>query len=440
MKTKSRNLHEFRTHHKDRNITATMSLNPLLLRTTGFGGGSSQFAQSEKIVGQQAFALPTQEPKEPEKYKRLAIAANVGGVASGVVSAYQGYKTIREKYTQLQNLYERYNNGEFDQYLNRVGIRRQQFPEIDDLNSEMGDWDSILGRGSRIGSIIEDDASNLSADDVASIHSFMSARSTVGDDISALPDPADVPIEPVEALPNVPPLPRALELPQTLSQRFQPQPQQNNPMWEDILDRENFGSRSLVRQLASRQRQLELDRQVPSNEFEMGDLEGMAARNTARLTNFFESGQRLNPIIRNGQRIMQLGEGGEELESIPMTTNIFGRALQNLSGRIVTQFNRLTSNLPTNYDEPANFNSITGGTEAQELQLMGEATTTGAEEGANLAASAEASASAVASAETAGESVLGEIGGFLGSTGAEIAGGEVAEDLLEYLPLGVALL
>lgn len=433
-KPKPKMMHEY--HIKtNKQIQSTVNINPLLIRQTGFGGGGNQFLPYQQANYQAGIVFPTPEkPKEANVV--LAKLSQVGGVVGGVVSAYQGYNQIKDKYTQARQLINRYNNGEFDEQLQRFGLRRSPIEIDPSLEQEMNDWESVLGRGSRIGSLIEDDnASNITQSDLESLQGFSTPRANIPDTPENLPDVPDVPIEAPETLPSVPAQP--LELPQ-VSQEAQ-QAFRTPQYLSDVLDRENFSVRSVNAQA----RQTSFLRDL----FNQNNGEEMLTR-VERATRGLQQIREINPDYSLGDSVaLETQYGirtapvrqtvGQAIRSIPTRINqsldnglqSLRTRLSSLGDRVSAQSDTIQNSLGQAYDS-VNFEQMSGSTIPDTLELAGDAGAgaeasagleAGAEAGAGLAGGTEAASAAATGAAVAGEAAAG--------VGAGLEAGEIAADV-----------
>ena len=438
---------------KNRDIQNTISINPLLIRQTGISGGVSQYLPYQATNSQAGIVFPT-EKKPTDANIILSKLSQAGGVVGGVTSAYQTYNQIKDKYAQARQLISRYNQGEFDAHLQRFGLRRTPIEVDPSLEQEMNDWESVLGRNSRIGSLIEDDnVSNITQSDLESLQSFgtpeggfQTPRVNIPDAPENLPDVPDVPIEAPETLPSVPTQP--LELPpvsQETRQAFR------TPQYlSDALDRENFSVRSVNAQ--ARQTSFLRDLYNPNNGEEMLTRVERTARGLQRIREInpdYSLGDNVALETQYGIRTAPVSQTvGQAIRSIPSRINqslengyqSLRARLSTLGDRVSAQTDTIQNSLGQAYDT-VNFEQMSGTTIPDTLELSGDASAgaeagaeagagleAGADAGAGIAGGVEASAAATAAA-TAGEAAAGVGAGL---EAGEIAG-EIGLGLLAFL-------
>lgn len=443
-KSKEKMLNEYHIK-KEKNIQHTVNINPLLIRQTGIGGGSNQFVPYQSANYQAGIVFPS-EKQPTETQKVLSNLGAVGSVVGGITSAYQTYNQIKDKYAQARQLISRYNNGEFDETLGRFGLRRSPIEVDPSLEQEMNDWESVLGRGSRIGSLIEDDnLSSITQDDLESLQGFQTPRANVPDGPDTLPEVPDVPIDPIqtEALPRVP-----IQSLSEAQQAFRTPAGFNSNIANDVLDRENFS----VRSVNAYQRQASYLRDLfnPDNSEEMLTRVERATRGLNAIRS------QINPDYSLGDSValeQQFGiraapvrqTVGQAIRSIPSRINqsldngyqALRTRLSSLADRVSAQTDTIQNSLGQAYDT-VNFEQMSGSTIPDTVELAGDASA-GAEAGAGLEAGADvagglAGGTEAASAAATGAAAAGEAAAGIGAgvEAAEVAG-EVGLGLLALL-------
>lgn len=438
-KPRPKMMHEYHIKKQKENISS-VNINPLLIHQTGLGGGGNQFLPYQQANYQAGIVFPTPEkPKEANVI--LSKLSQVGGVVGGITSAYQTYHQIKEKYGQARQFINRINNGEFDEHLQRFGLRRPNIEIDPSLEQEMNDWESVLGRNSRIGSLIEDDnISNITQSDLESLQGFNTPRVNMAD----IPDVPDMPVTNItlpvaNELPSVPTAP--LELPavsQSAEQAFSTQPLANfrsNANWmSDVLDRERFSVRGInsFRRQASYWRDLfnpEISEEMQPNILTVG----RALNQIYQINPNYMIGDNIPLEESMGIRLARpAGQTVRQyLQDIPNRisnrinagVDSLRTRLSALGDRVTAQSENIQNSLGQAYDS-VNFEQMSGGTVPDTLELAGDATAgeaaaTAGETGGAIGAEAGEAATAAA---TAGEAAAGigagaEAGEILGEVG-----------------------